>query len=67
MDETGVVVYRSPVKMSPKKRLQRLIDGMIDEVKRAHPLVSIVEARTMVGIVLVASRNKLVEQASANQ
>jgi uncharacterized protein (DUF2267 family) len=62
MDE--VVVYHSPIKMSPKKRLCRLINGMIDEVKRTHPLVSIEEARTMLGIVLVASRNRLVEQAT---
>lgn len=61
MDET--VVYHSPLKVTPKRRLERIIAGILYALRQRHPLLSIEETRTLLGLLLLSSKTALVHQA----
>lgn len=59
----GAVTYRSPLKLSPKRRLARTIEGLLHGVQQEYPGLSVEESRMWVGLVLIANRNHLIAEA----
>lgn len=58
------IVYHTSGSLSPKQRLQRLITGLLADLQRNRPLLSIEERRTWLGLVLSSNRRFLVNQAT---
>ena len=58
------VVYRSPLKLTPKRRLARTIEGLLYAVQQECPGLSAEESRMWVGLVLTQSRSQLITEAS---
>ncbi len=60
---SDTIVYHSPIKLSPKKRLQRICDGLVYEMRKQHPLLYLEEARLGVAIAIAHNKDKLVAAA----
>ena len=58
----GAVIYHSPIKHSPKKRLERIVSGLVFALQQKYPLVSREEARTWVGLAICRNRQQLINQ-----
>ena len=56
------VIYRSPLVLSPKKRLDRTISGLLFALQQDRPLISTEEARTWLGLSLCHNRRHLINQ-----
>jgi len=61
----GAVTYRSPLKLTPKRRLARTIEGLLHGVQQERPGLSTEESRMWIGLVLAANRNNLVAEAAS--
>ena len=58
------VVYHSPLKLTPRQRLSRILAGLLWELKQKYPLWTDDELRTGLGLALCGNQQKLVEMAS---
>jgi hypothetical protein len=63
MSET--IVYHSPIKLPPKKRLQRICDGLVYEMRKRYPLLSVEEARLGIGLAIAHNRELLITAAKS--
>jgi hypothetical protein len=59
----GTATYRSPLKLSPKRRLARTIEGLLYAVRQEYPGLSTEKSRMWLGLVLIANRNHLIAEA----
>ena len=56
------VTYNSPIKHSPKQRLQRIVSGLVFALQQDRPGISTVEAQTWLGLSLCRNRQQLINQ-----
>jgi hypothetical protein len=59
------VVYNTTGSLTPKQRLQRLILGLLAELRQQNPLVSTEENQMRLGLVLQANRRTIVNKSLA--
>ena len=59
------IVYHSPIKLTPKQRLERIVAGLLYALHEKYPLLSTEETRTWLGLAICHNRRQLINQTLA--